>query len=235
MGLATQRGTPLRPDPPQAARVDRRRWTFAHFATCRLTGKGSYSGQSFSLTGKTPMTAHLQVVTPSNVNRSVPVRPANAELRTREYLTPKEVEKLIATARRSARYGNRDATLILVAFRHGLRASEICDLEWSQVEFSRTPTLHVRRAKNGKPAAHPIRGDELRAHFVSYSGNSPTRLTCSPPSAAARSRRMPSIDSSSASASGPDSPSWSMRTCCAMPAATRLPMPAMTPGRCRTG
>jgi hypothetical protein len=35
-------------------------------------------------------------------------------------------------------------------------------LEWAQVEFGRTATLHVRRAKNGKPAAHPIRGDELR-------------------------------------------------------------------------
>src|SRR5437763_5119872 len=42
-------------------------------------------------------------------------------------------------------------------------AVELCDLEWSQVEFDRNATLHVRRAKNGKPAAHPIRGDELRA------------------------------------------------------------------------
>jgi integrase len=50
-----------------------------------------------------------------------------------------------------------------VAYRHGLRAVEICDLEWSQVEFDRSATLHVRRAKNGKPATHPIRGDELRA------------------------------------------------------------------------
>jgi integrase len=109
------------------------------------------------------MTAHLRLIEPRNENRSVPVRPPNAELRTREYLTAKEVEKLMATARRSARYGHRDATLILVAFRHGLRASEICDLEWSQVEWGRNATLHVRRAKNGKPAAHPIQGDELRA------------------------------------------------------------------------
>ena len=36
-------------------------------------------------------------------------------------------------------------------------------MEWSQVEFDRSATLHVRRAKNGKPATHPIRGDELRA------------------------------------------------------------------------
>ena len=60
------------------------------------------------------------------------------------------------------RYGQRDATLILVAYRHGLRATEVADLEWSQVEWGRSPALHVRRAKNGKPAVHPIRGDELR-------------------------------------------------------------------------
>jgi integrase len=74
---------------------------------------------------------------------------------------PPEVETLIKTARQG-RHGHRDATLILVAYRHGLRAAEMCDLEWSQVEFDRAATLHVRRAKNGKPAAHPIRGDELR-------------------------------------------------------------------------
>src|SRR3974390_655801 len=108
------------------------------------------------------MTTHLRLGKTRNQKRTVPTRPANAELRTREYLTPKEVERLIMAARDS-RYGHRDATLILVAFRHGLRASELCDLEWSQVEWGRNATLHVRRVKNGKPAAHPIRGDELRA------------------------------------------------------------------------
>ena len=108
------------------------------------------------------MPAQLRVIEPSNVNRSVPGRPTNAELRPREYLTPDEIEKLIAVARKG-RYGHRDATLILIAYRHGLRAVEICDLEWSQVEMGRAATLHVRRAKHGKPAAHPIRGDEMRA------------------------------------------------------------------------
>ena len=108
------------------------------------------------------MSAHLRVVGPSNENRSVPIRPANAELRSREYLTEAEVEKLIKAAR-DGRYGHRDATLILIAFRHGLRATEICDLEWSQVEFGRSASLHVRRAKNGKPSVHPLRGDEMRA------------------------------------------------------------------------
>jgi integrase len=110
--------------------------------------------------------------------------------RTREYLTDKEVEKLIATARRSARYGHRDATLILVAFRHGLRASEIADLEWSQVEFGRTPTLHVRRVKNGKPAADPMR---RTAGCASYSGNTSSPPMCSPRRGTARSPRTPSI------------------------------------------
>jgi integrase len=110
------------------------------------------------------MTAQLRLVRPRNENRSVPMpaRPTNADLRQREYLTPDEVEKLIKAAR-EGRYGQRDATLILVAYRHGLRAAEICDLDWSQVEMGRAATLHVRRVKNGKPAAHPIRGDELRA------------------------------------------------------------------------
>lgn len=108
------------------------------------------------------MNTHLRLVAPRHENRTVPTRPTNAELRTREYLTPAEVEQLM-TAARTGRYGHRDATLILVAYRHGLRAVEIADLQWSQVEWGRNATLHVRRVKNGKPAAHPIRGDELRA------------------------------------------------------------------------
>ena len=60
------------------------------------------------------------------------------------------------------RYGRRDATMILVAYRHGLRAAELVDLRWDQVDF-RTATLHVRRVKKGTPSTHPILGDELRA------------------------------------------------------------------------
>ena len=64
--------------------------------------------------------------------------------------------------RKTNRHGHRDTTMLLVAYRHGLRASELCGLEWSQVDFNGA-TLHVRRAKNGKAATHPIRGDEMRA------------------------------------------------------------------------
>ena len=88
-------------------------------------------------------------------------RRPNAEFRSREYLTPSEVEKLIEAAKGN-RYGLRDATMILVAYRHAMRASEVCDLEWSAIDFQ-AGVMHVRRAKNGKPATHPIRGDGLRA------------------------------------------------------------------------
>ena len=69
--------------------------------------------------------------------------------RTREYLTEAEIEKLIKAAKDN-RYGHRDATMILVAFRHGLRASELIDLRWDQIDFNQA-TLHVRRVKQGTP------------------------------------------------------------------------------------
>ena len=106
--------------------------------------------------------AHLKLVTPRTVNRTVtPKRLPNAALRTREHLTEAEVEKLIG-ATKGNRWGHRDSTMILVAYRHGLRASELTDLRWDQVDFT-TATMHVRRVKRGTPSTHPIRGDELRA------------------------------------------------------------------------
>ena len=57
-------------------------------------------------------------------------------VRTREYLTGREIERLMAAARKGSRWGHRDATMILIGYRHGLRASELCDLQWSQVELS---------------------------------------------------------------------------------------------------
>jgi integrase len=105
---------------------------------------------------------HLRLVTPTTANRTVtPKRLPNAALRRREYLTEAEVERLMEAARRN-RWGHRDATVILVSYRHGLRASELVDLRWDQVEF-RTASLLVRRAKRGTPSTHPILGDELRA------------------------------------------------------------------------
>src|SRR5215470_5535823 len=105
---------------------------------------------------------HLKLVTPAIVNRTVtPKRPPNADLRTREHLTEAEVEQLMDAARKN-RWGHRDATMVLVAYRHGFRAAELVDLRWDQIDFT-SATLAVRRVKRGSPATHPIRGDELRA------------------------------------------------------------------------
>jgi integrase len=97
-----------------------------------------------------------ETTTPNIVNLTVPQR------RSRRYLTEKEIEQLMDCARKHSRHGHRDATMILVAYRHGLRASELCDLQWHQIELSEG-RLHVHRVKNGTPSVHPIRGDEMRA------------------------------------------------------------------------
>jgi len=107
--------------------------------------------------------SRLKLVAPSTENRTVvtPLRRPNAELRTREYLTDAEVARLQEAAKGN-RWGHRDATMILVAYRHGFRASELVDLRWDQIDFE-AATLAVRRVKKGSPSTHPIRGDELRA------------------------------------------------------------------------
>jgi integrase len=91
-----------------------------------------------------------------------PKRVPYQELRPREYLTGDEVEELMATVKVRGRYGQRDATMILLAYRHGLRVSELCALRWEQVDFKQG-LLHVHRLKNGIDSVHPLRGPELRA------------------------------------------------------------------------
>ncbi len=102
--------------------------------------------------------------TPTTENGKVtpPRRVPNLERRTREYLTPDEIEKLMTAAGRLGRHGHRDATLILIAFRHALRVGELVTLRWDQVDFTQG-LLHVNRLKNGSPSPHPLRGPEIRA------------------------------------------------------------------------
>jgi integrase len=78
-----------------------------------------------------------------------------------KYLSESQLGQLIKAARKG-RYGQRDATLILIMARHGLRVTEAVDLKWDQVDFTKGH-LHVRRLKNGVNSVHPIQGDELRA------------------------------------------------------------------------
>src|SRR5450631_3664457 len=91
-----------------------------------------------------------------------PRRTSNLDRCTREYLTPAEVDKLLQASSKVGRHGARDRTLILLAYRHTLRVSELVALRWDQIDL-KTGLLHVARLKNGLASTHPIRGPELRA------------------------------------------------------------------------
>jgi type 1 fimbriae regulatory protein FimB/type 1 fimbriae regulatory protein FimE len=106
---------------------------------------------------------HLKVIRPTSEKCAVAllVRKPNAAYRSREHLTEREVEGLIEAAKDN-RWGHRDSTMVLLAFRHGLRASELVDLRWEQIDLENA-ILHVRRVKQGIPATHPLTGRELRA------------------------------------------------------------------------
>jgi type 1 fimbriae regulatory protein FimB/type 1 fimbriae regulatory protein FimE len=97
---------------------------------------------------------------PRAVSGTVPNRIANDALRTRSHLTEDEVQALLKTAKQG-RNGQRDHLMVLMAYRHGLRVSELCDLQWSDIDF-KTGTLHVRRLKGSRDSTHYLDGDEIR-------------------------------------------------------------------------
>ena len=81
----------------------------------------------------------------------------------REYLTWKEVEALLEIARKdNGSNGHRNYTIILLMFRHGLRATEVCNLTWNAVNYEQA-TIAIRRLKNGNDSVQPLQGDEMRA------------------------------------------------------------------------
>jgi len=105
----------------------------------------------------------LQLVPQTPFSAKLPPRRIkNSLLRTREYLSEHEIEKLRKAACNIGRHGHRDDTLIFLMFRHALRSSEAISLRWEQLDLTKG-LFHVRRAKNGLPSTHPLRGPELRA------------------------------------------------------------------------
>ena len=90
-----------------------------------------------------------------------PKKVTNLQKRTREYLLPHEVEAMIKAASSTGRHGHRDSTLILLAYRHGLRVSELVALRWEQIDFS-SGTIYINRLKHGISSIHPLRAKELR-------------------------------------------------------------------------
>lgn len=83
-----------------------------------------------------------------------PRKPKNADVRSREYLTQGEIDKVIAAAGKLRRHCHRDKTLILVTYRHGLRVSELVSLRWDQVNFD-AGLIHIVRRKTAPPTHIP--------------------------------------------------------------------------------
>lgn len=109
------------------------------------------------------------VVQPSKVGkvtlfkRKSPNSQRYEDVRTREFLLPEEVEAMCeAIKKRGGRHDHRDASLILLIYRHGLRLSESASLRWEQINFS-DGTIYVKRLKGGTPSTQPLYGDEIRA------------------------------------------------------------------------
>jgi type 1 fimbriae regulatory protein FimB/type 1 fimbriae regulatory protein FimE len=91
-----------------------------------------------------------------------PIKIPNKDKRSREHLFPTEVAAMISAAKKIGRHPLRDSTLILMAYRHGLRVSELVALRWEQIDFT-GGTIYINRLKHGVSSTHPLRGVELRA------------------------------------------------------------------------
>jgi type 1 fimbriae regulatory protein FimE len=97
-----------------------------------------------------------------NEKVTLPARKKNKDLRPREYLTGSEIEQLMKAARNIGRHGHRDSTLILIAYRHALRVSELIAMRWDSVNLIQG-LMHINRLKSGVASNHPISGIEIRA------------------------------------------------------------------------
>jgi integrase len=93
--------------------------------------------------------------------RPAPPKKKKHEESVRDYLRPDEVDAMVQAARKSGRHRVRDAAIILMMFRHGLRTAELAALRWQQVDL-KAGYLDVHRVKQGHDTKHPLRGPQLR-------------------------------------------------------------------------
>jgi len=89
-----------------------------------------------------------------------PQRVTNEKRRPREHLSRVEVLILCNSAKRN-RNGARDAAAIWIAFNHGLRIFELCDLRWSDIQWPERRIL-VRRLKGSQTGEHPLTEEDKR-------------------------------------------------------------------------
>jgi type 1 fimbriae regulatory protein FimB/type 1 fimbriae regulatory protein FimE len=75
-------------------------------------------------------------------------------------LSSRQMERLIKAAQQIGHHGLRNATFMLMAYRHGLRVDELINLKWSHIDLS-AGTLQVSRLKNGRQTVHPLTQQEV--------------------------------------------------------------------------
>lgn len=92
----------------------------------------------------------------------MPQKRKNRAGKTRDYVLPEEVDRLLKATIDQGAHGHRNYTMILLCFRHGLKLGELVDLQWRMVDFKRK-VLHVSRSMNGIDSEHPLSGVELKA------------------------------------------------------------------------
>ena len=130
--------------------------------TLKCTSQGNQSEQSRHV-------LRLIVATPNDANDTVsasadrkpPRLKPNAQRRSREHLSQAEVKAIIKAARAQTRYPDRDAAMIWVAYNHGLRVSELCDLRWGDIRWSERKIM-VRRLKGSRSGEHDLTETDLR-------------------------------------------------------------------------
>jgi integrase len=179
----------------------------------------------------------LALIVPSPVSGTVkkpmPNRRANDQLRGRQHLSECEVALLEKAARANNRWGHRDATMVMTAFRHGLRAMELVSMTWDQVDLTPASfTCAGSRTRRRQPTSSTARRSVLSA---GSNGNSNHRArSSSPPRERARSRRRGSARCWRGWGWRPGSSSRSIRTCSAMAPVSSSPTTASIQGRSRT-
>ena len=91
-----------------------------------------------------------------------PRKRKNEDVRGVEYLREDQVDQLRRAAGRIGRHRHRDATMILIAFRHGLRVSELIRIRRDQFERGEQ-TLFIKRLKGSKSGTHDLSRTEVAA------------------------------------------------------------------------
>lgn len=133
-----------------------------------------------------------------------PKKKPNVELRSREFITPAELDKLVTSAKKVGRHGERDSFLIFLAYRHAMRSTEISKLMWNDVDFD-NQKISFKRLKSGIVGEHSLNYFEIqKLKELKESNKGSKYIFCSERQGALTSRAIHSIISRAGEEAGLD-------------------------------